>query len=67
MRYNLKNFPSNDIYYIDTWAHAVKKWKIGFEKELQDWYEICKEGCEYCDLGDEKGGCLLKQILGDSE
>ena len=40
MKYNLKNFPSNDIYYIDTWAHTVKKWKAGFEKELREAYEL---------------------------
>ena len=36
MKHNLKNFPSDNIYYIDTWAHEVKKWRKGFEKELKE-------------------------------
>ena len=50
---------------IKSTPQRYERWIKALEKELQDWYEICKEGCEYCELIDDfPEGCLLKQILG---
>lgn len=67
MRFNIKNRPKwnkeFDLDELHSYASDSLEWFVGFEKELQNWYEICGNGCEYCEF---EGKCLLKEILGDS-